>query len=131
MVYNLGYPTYELHHAGSEFVTKNTLQPYIDAVVHATLIDGIEQQATAFRSGFEEVLSIDTLEYFHEDELDILLRGTQEQWSVEKLNECVCFSHGYSRQSKQAQWLLEVLAELDGIQQRRFLQFLTGTVSHI
>lgn len=72
---------------------------------------------------------MESLEYFHEEEIDILFRGTQEQWSVEKLNECVCFGHGYSRQSMQAQWLLEVLAEMDGHQQRLFLQFLTGESS--
>lgn len=94
--------------------------------MNATLIDGIEHQVAAFRSGFEEVLPVESLEYFHEEEIDILFRGTQEQWSVEKLNECVCFGHGYSRQSMQAQWLLEVLAEMDGHQQRQFLQFLTG-----
>ncbi|GMH39269.1 hypothetical protein BSKO_07167 [Bryopsis sp. KO-2023] len=122
-----GYPEYELRQINSEFVTKATLQAYIDTVVNATLVEGIEHQVSAFRVGFEEVLLLDSLDYFYDDEFDILLRGTQEKWTVEKLNECVSFSHGYTRQSEQAQWLLEVLAEFDGCKQRRFLQFLTGS----
>jgi len=123
-----GYDDYPMAYSkGEEFVTDKTLQTYIDSVVSATLLEGIQGQISAFREGFETVLPIKMLEMFYVDELDLLLRGTQGCWAVEELAECVNFSNGYSPVCDQARWFLEILSELDEEQRRSFLQFLTGS----
>ena len=53
--------------------------------------------------------------------------GTVERWSVEYLAEVLKFDHGYTAQSPPVRFLLEVLAGLDGVEQRRFLRFVTGS----
>lgn len=112
---------------GSEFVNGTNVGRYIDSVVSGTLQEGVETQICAFREGFESVIPVKMLEIFYEDELDLLLRGTQGCWTIEELSESVNFSHGYSPLCDQARWFLEILSELDDTQRRSFLQFLTGS----
>ena len=122
-----GCVEYELREKGNQSIVRtSTLELYIEAVVRATLHDGIESQMQAFREGFEEVFPLDVLDCFYEDEMDVLLRGVQERWTVQKLADCVKCNHGYTAQCQQVQWFLEVVAELKGLDQRRFVQFVTG-----
>jgi E3 ubiquitin-protein ligase TRIP12 len=55
------------------------------------------------------------------------LAGTGEAWSAEYLAETIKFDHGYTSQSAPIHFLLEVLCEMDGVEQRRFLRFVTGS----
>ncbi|CAD7704724.1 unnamed protein product [Ostreobium quekettii] len=123
-----GYVDYELREKGGQSIVRtSTLEQYIDAVVKATLHDGIELQVQAFREGFEEVLPLEVLDCFYEDEMDVLLRGVQEPWTVQKLADCVKCNHGYTAQCRAVQWFLEIVSELRGMDQRRFVQFVTGS----
>jgi len=123
-----GYVEYELREKGGQSIVRaSTLEQYIDAVVKATLHDGIELQVQAFREGFEEVLPLEVLDCFYEDEMDVLLRGVQEPWTVQKLADCVKCNHGYTTQCRAVQWFLEIVSELQGMDQRRFVQFVTGS----
>ena len=129
-----GHPEYELIAGGGELaVSASNVGDYIEAVVNATLSDGIRGQMKAFRSrfplqpnplylphlrldfqvpglpvllqailiasfcrdGFGEALSLDTLKCFHEDELEAMLCGQGEQWTVEMLTDALKFDHGY------------------------------------
>jgi len=122
-----GYPEYELVEGGAErLVEEHNLGAYIDAVVDATLGSGIEAQLTAFREGFNEVFPLDTLACFYEDEIETLLCGSGERWSVQGLADSIKFDHGYMPSSPVVRCFLEVLAELDAADQRRFLRFVTG-----
>ncbi len=46
--------------------------------------------------------------------------GTGERWSVEQLQDSIKFDHGYTSQSTAVRHFLEVLAELDALDQRRW-----------
>lgn len=46
------------------------------------------------RGGFEEVLSLNTLRCFHEDEIEAMLCGQGEKWTVDLLTEALKFDHG-------------------------------------
>lgn len=126
-----GYEDYPLsdgdQSSNSDFVHEANLQSYINSVVASTLLEGIEAQVKAFKDGFQSVLPLEMLEIFYDDELDLLLRGSQGCWTVEELSESVHFSHGYSPLCDQARWFLEILSELDEQQRGSFLQFLTGS----
>jgi len=123
-----GYPKYELCPGGADVtVTTSNLRQYIDAVVDATLGSGVVTQVEAFRTGFNAIFSLSSLEYFYEDEIEAMLCGTGEAWTAEGLSAVIKFDHGYNATSAPIIALLEVLAELDAVDQRRFLRFVTGT----
>ncbi|PSC70280.1 E3 ubiquitin-ligase UPL3-like isoform A [Micractinium conductrix] len=123
-----GQPAYPLHPEGAEVpVTAANLRQYLDAVVEATLGGGVQAQVSAFRAGFEAIFPVDNLAAFYEDEIEAMLCGTGEAWSPSFLAEVIKVDHGYTLQSPPVRALLEVLSELDAVEQRRFLRFVTGT----
>eukprot|EP00887_Chlorella_sp_A99_P008099 scaffold12.g8099.t1 len=124
-------------------VTAANLREYIDAVVDAVLGSGVAAQVAAFREGFNAIFPLSTLSSFYEDEIEAILCGTGETWTVERLAEVIKFDHGYTSQARLClhaaritpacpacctvvRHFLEVLAELDAVDQRRFLRFVTG-----
>ena len=46
------------------------------------------------RDGFGEVFPLHSLNCFHEDELEAMLCGAGETWTVEMLAETLKFDHG-------------------------------------
>lgn len=56
---------------------------YVEAVVDATLGSGISSQVAAVREGFSEVFDVDSLGCFFEDEIETLLCGSGEHWTVQ------------------------------------------------
>ena len=123
-----GFPKYELCPGGADVaVTTSNLRQYIDAVVDATLGSGVSSQVEAFRTGFNAIFPLSSLTPFYEDEIEAMLCGTGEAWTAEGLGAVIKFDHGYNATSAPIIALLEVLAELDAVDQRRFLRFVTGT----
>ncbi|KXZ47851.1 hypothetical protein GPECTOR_32g463 [Gonium pectorale] len=123
-----GQPDYPLREGGADMVvsTAEQLNEYIEAVVDATLRSGVAAQLAAFREGFNEVFSLSTLSLFHEDEIEVLLCGSGERWTMQVLSEAIKFDHGYTASSQPVRFLLEILSELDTADQRAFLRFVTG-----
>lgn len=123
-----GDSSYELKPGGSEVpVTSANLAEYINAVVDATLGEGVAVQVEAFCAGVNGIFPISSLTPFFEDEIEAMLCGTGEAWAVGGLAEVIKFDHGYTASSPPVVALLEVLSELDPLDQRRFLRFVTGS----
>ncbi|KAM7475155.1 hypothetical protein LguiB_022398 [Lonicera macranthoides] len=120
-----GYPDYILK-PGNENVDVNNLEDYISLVVDATVRTGIVRQIEAFRSGFNQVFDISTLQIFSPMELDYLLCGRRELWEPESLVDHIKFDHGYTAKSPAILNLLEIMGEFSPEQQRSFCQFVTG-----
>uniref|UniRef100_A0A1J3H294 HECT-type E3 ubiquitin transferase n=1 Tax=Noccaea caerulescens TaxID=107243 RepID=A0A1J3H294_NOCCA len=120
-----GYPEYILR-PGDEIVDINSLEEYISMVVDATVKRGVARQVEAFRSGFNQVFDITSLQIFTPSELDYLLCGRRELWEAETLAEHIKFDHGYTAKSPAIINLLEIMGELTADQQRAFCQFVTG-----
>jgi len=120
-----GYPEYILR-SGDEIVDITNLEEYISLVVDATVKRGVTRQIEAFRSGFNQVFDITSLQIFTPSELDYLLCGRRELWEVETLAEHIKFDHGYNAKSPAIINLLEIMGELTADQQRAFCQFVTG-----
>jgi len=122
-----GYPEYELKPGGADMeVDESNLQEYLDAVLDATLGSGIEAQMKACREGFNEVFDLKSLDCFYEDEVETLLCGSGEHWTVQGLADSLKFDHGYTGSSPVIKCLLEVLSEMEVAEQRKFLRFVTG-----
>ncbi|CAN8276728.1 unnamed protein product [Cochlearia groenlandica] len=120
-----GYPEYILR-PGDEIVDINSLEEYVSLVVDATVKRGVTRQIEAFRSGFNQVFDITSLQIFTPSELDYLLCGRRELWEAETLSEHIKFDHGYTSKSPAIINLLEIMGELTADQQRAFCQFVTG-----
>ncbi|KAL6517434.1 E3 ubiquitin-protein ligase upl3 [Orobanche minor] len=125
-----GYPEYILK-PGYENVDISTLGDYVSLVVDATVGIGIMPQMEAFKSGFNQVFDISTLQIFSANELDHLLCGRRELWKAESLVDHIKFDHGYTSHSPaiiNAAFLklLEIMGEFTAEQQRAFCQFVTG-----
>lgn len=64
--------------------------------------------------------------YFYQ--LEQLFCGSlTEVWDVKMLMECCRPDHGYTHDSKAVKYLFEILSSYLGEDQRRFLQFVTGS----
>ncbi|CAA3000435.1 E3 ubiquitin- ligase UPL3 [Olea europaea subsp. europaea] len=120
-----GYPEYVLEQ-GDKNVDINSLEDYISRVVDATVGTGILRQMEAFRSGFNQVFDISTLQIFSPTELDYLLCGRRELWKAETLVDHIKFDHGYTAKSPAIVYLLEIMGEFTPEQQLAFCQFVTG-----
>lgn len=92
----------------------------------ATVKTGILRQMEAFRTGFNQVFDITTLQIFSPHELDYLLCGRRELWEAETLVDHIKFDHGYTAKSPAIVNLLEIMGEFTPEQQRAFCQFVTG-----
>ncbi|XP_051145635.1 E3 ubiquitin-protein ligase UPL3 [Andrographis paniculata] len=120
-----GYPEYILK-PGNDNVDVSNLGDYVSLVVDATVGAGIRRQVDAFRSGFNQVFDISTLQIFSPNELDYLLCGRRELWKAETLVDHIKFDHGYTSKSPAIANLLEIMGEFTPEQQRAFCQFVTG-----
>ncbi|PKU64336.1 E3 ubiquitin-protein ligase UPL4 [Dendrobium catenatum] len=122
-----GYSDYVLSSAtNSEMLNIHNLEEYVSLVVDATIKDGISRQVQAFRSGFNEVFPLKSLQIFTEDELERVLCGEQETWTFSELLDHVKFDHGYTASSPPVINLLETIQEFECNERRAFLQFVTG-----
>lgn len=124
-----GYMNIELKKGGKDIpVTLDNLEEYLQLVVHWNLVEGVSRQFEAFREGFESVFPLSTLQSFYPEELEQLFCGSlTEVWDVKMLMECCRPDHGYTHDSKAVKYLFEILSSYLGEDQRRFLQFVTGS----
>ncbi|KAG9453348.1 hypothetical protein H6P81_006252 [Aristolochia fimbriata] len=122
-----GYSDYKLA-CGHDYnmVNINNLADYVSLVVDATVRSGIIRQLEAFKSGFNQVFPLTSLQIFTEDEFERLLCGEKDTWVSGELLDYVKFDHGYTASSPPIVSLLEIIEEFECDQRRAFLQFVTG-----
>ncbi|CAI7994466.1 E3 ubiquitin-protein ligase TRIP12 [Geodia barretti] len=124
-----GYPDIELKPGGKDVaVNIHNLDEYLKLVVDWTLVRGVARQVEAFKEGVASVLPLSSLHTFYPSEMDMLLCGANHQkWDVKELMDCCRPDHGYSHDSATVQNLFEVLSTYDTLEQRQFIQFVTGS----
>lgn len=122
-----GHPEYILKETEeNSLVNIDNLEEYVSLVVDATVKSGITRQMEAFRTGFNQVFDISSLQIFSPHELDYLLCGRRELWEPESLADHIKFDHGYTAKSPAIVNLLEIMGEFTPEQQHAFCQFVTG-----
>lgn len=122
-----GYPDYPLKPGGNNILVNiDNMEEYVSLVVDATIKIGVMSQLEAFRTGFNQVLPLSSLQIFTENELDYLFCGVRNLWVAETLTDHIKFDHGYTAQSSPILNLLEIMVEFTPTQQQAFLQFITG-----
>jgi len=123
-----GYPDIELIENGSNVeVTNWNVEEYLKEIINFTIGKGVNKQIEAFRKGFNSVFPISNLSIFDNEELVLLFGGSEnEDWSYENLINCVHADHGYTMDSPQIIYLVEVMSEMTDTEKRDFIQFVTG-----
>jgi E3 ubiquitin-protein ligase TRIP12 len=122
-----GFPDYPLKPGGNNILVNiDNMEEYVSLVVDATIKTGVMSQIEAFRTGFNQVLPLSSLQIFTENELDYLFCGVRNLWVAETLTDYIKFDHGYTSQSPPILNLLEIMVEFTPSQQQAFLQFITG-----
>ena len=97
-------------------------------MVHWTLVEGVSRQMEAVWAGFKSVFPLSYLSLFFPEELENLFCGIgQSVWDIKTLMECCRPDHGYTHDSKAVKFLFEILSSYTADEQRRFLQFVTGS----
>lgn len=124
-----GHPTIELKKGGRYLVTKlENLDQYVELLRHWTLTEGVRRQMEAFKTGFESIVPVHYLRIFYPEELDSLFCGSGYQnWDVRMLMDACKTDHGFSHESVQIKYLFEILSSYNAEEQRKFLQFITGS----
>lgn len=118
----------ELRPGGRDItVTAENVEEYVHEVFDAIIGKGAMLQAKAFREGFSKVFPITDLAAFSADELVMLFGNSDEDWSLETLQEAVKADHGYNIESRVIRDLLEIMSEYDATTRRHYLQFITGS----
>ncbi|KAF8449163.1 hypothetical protein L210DRAFT_3609574 [Boletus edulis BED1] len=118
----------ELRPGGRDItVTSENAEQYIHEVLDAIIGTGARPQAKAFREGFSKVFPISDLQAFSADELVMLFGNSDEDWSVETLNEAIKADHGFNGESRSIRGLIELMSTFDMTTRRDFLQFITGS----
>uniref|UniRef100_A0A0N5B744 E3 ubiquitin-protein ligase n=1 Tax=Strongyloides papillosus TaxID=174720 RepID=A0A0N5B744_STREA len=128
-----GNDSFELIKGGkNKLVTKDNVSQFVKLVTHWILKEGIISEMEAMKNGFEAIINVNKMKIFYPEELGLLVGGVNpiandEFWEIETLKKAFKPDHGYSHDSTQVKWLIEMLFEFDGENRRKFLQFVTGS----
>lgn len=124
-----GYSSIELKKGGKSLQTKlENLDQYVKLLRHWTLSEGVRRQMEAFRAGFESIVPLNYLRIFYPEELDVLFCGSGYQcWDMRMLMDACKTDHGFTHESIQIKYLFEILSSYNADEQRKFLQFITGS----
>jgi len=106
-------------------VTNDNKFEYVKLITDLKMTKEISNQIHAFNEGFHELIPLDLISVFNEQELELLICGLPEL-DVSDLRMNTEY-RGYQASSTVIQWFWKILAELSQREKAMFLQFVTGT----
>ena len=112
-------------------ITNNNRQEFVDLYIHYLLDTAVVRQYEPFKRGFFTVCGGNALSLFRPEEIELLVRGSDEPLDVTSL-QAVAVYEGWSLKSKGEQdqvvmWFWEAFAQADVKLQRKILGFITGS----
>ncbi|KAG5519307.1 hypothetical protein PMAC_001932 [Pneumocystis sp. 'macacae'] len=123
-----GFPDIHLVNNGDDkTVTIHNIGEYINLIIDFTIGKGVREQINAFRDGFSSVLPYSSLTLFTPEELSMLFGQGKEDWSIETLTDSIKADHGYNMDSRSIQNFIDILSNMNTVERRQFLQFITGS----
>uniref|UniRef100_A0A8V5GUJ4 E3 ubiquitin-protein ligase NEDD4-like n=2 Tax=Melopsittacus undulatus TaxID=13146 RepID=A0A8V5GUJ4_MELUD len=112
---------------GSEImVTNDNKREYIDLVIQWRFVNRVQKQMNAFLEGFTELLPIDLIKIFDENELELLMCGLGDV-DVNDWRQHTIYKNGYCPNHPVIQWFWKAVLLMDAEKRIRLLQFVTGT----
>ncbi|XP_016894200.1 E3 ubiquitin-protein ligase NEDD4-like isoform X5 [Cynoglossus semilaevis] len=117
----------DLKPSGSDMVVTNcNKQEYIDLVIQWRFVNRVQKQMNAFLEGFTELIQIDLIKIFDENELELLMCGLGDV-DVNDWRQHTIYKNGYCPNHPVIQWFWKVVLLMDAEKRIRLLQFVTGT----
>ncbi|KAG7498162.1 E3 ubiquitin-protein ligase NEDD4-like isoform X5 [Solea senegalensis] len=117
----------DLKPSGSDMVvTNNNKKEYIDLVIQWRFVNRVQKQMNAFLEGFTELILIDLIKIFDENELELLMCGLGDV-DVNDWRQHSVYKNGYCPNHPVIQWFWKVVLLMDAEKRIRLLQFVTGT----
>ncbi|KAK2705171.1 E3 ubiquitin-protein ligase NEDD4-like [Artemia franciscana] len=107
-------------------VTSENKHQYINALLESRFVTRTESQMDEFRQGFHEVVPIEKIVIFNENELELLLCGTNEV-DVNDWKENTVYTGGYFKKHKVIVWFWKAVLSFTSEERLKLLQFVTGT----
>jgi len=107
-------------------VTASNVVRYIHLMANHRLNTQIHAQSMAFLRGFQDLIRIEWVKMFNEEELQMLISGSKEGLDIADLRANTAYSGGYSDSHQVIRWLWQTLSEFDADQQASFLKFVTS-----
>ncbi|XP_073671886.1 E3 ubiquitin-protein ligase NEDD4 isoform X2 [Paramisgurnus dabryanus] len=118
---------HELKPGGAEIVINNiNKKEYIHLVMQWRFVDRIQRQMTAFKEGFYELIPLDLIKIFDENELELLMCGLGDV-DVNDWRENTKYKNGYNPNHPAIVWFWKTVLLMDAEMRIRLLQFVTGT----
>ncbi|KAE8284975.1 E3 ubiquitin-protein ligase NEDD4-like [Larimichthys crocea] len=117
----------DLKPSGSDLVVTNeNKKEYIDLVIQWRFVNRVQKQMNAFLEGFTELILIDLIKIFDENELELLMCGLGDV-DVNDWRQHTVYKNGYCPNHPVIQWFWKVVLLMDAEKRIRLLQFVTGT----
>ncbi|XP_047436244.1 E3 ubiquitin-protein ligase NEDD4a isoform X3 [Mugil cephalus] len=118
---------HELKLGGAEIVVTNeNKKEYIHLVMQWRFVNRIQKQMTAFKEGFFELIPLDLIKIFDENELELLMCGLGDV-DVNDWRANTKYKNGYCSNHVVIQWFWKTVLLMDAEKRIRLLQFVTGT----
>ncbi|XP_038072350.1 E3 ubiquitin-protein ligase NEDD4-like isoform X2 [Patiria miniata] len=119
--------TTELKPNGDEIpVTNLNKREYTQLVIQWRFVNRVRKQMSAFMEGFLDLVPLDLLKIFDENELELLLSGLGDI-NVNDWRTNTAYRGGYHPNHIVIQWLWKAILSFDTEMRSRLLQFVTGT----
>jgi ubiquitin-protein ligase E3 C len=107
-------------------VTRENRLEYIMLVAHFRLTRQIRRQADAFFDGLAEIIDPRWLRMFNQQELQVLLGGTDAPVDVEDLRQNASYGGLYDDHQPTIELFWQVVASFDQNERRKLLRFVTS-----
>ena len=106
-------------------VTEDNQPEFLQRVAEYRLVDRIKHQIGAFLTGFSEVIPLDLMKIFDEQELELLISG-QPDINVDDWQKNTKYQ-GYTVESAPVQWFWKCVRAMPPEKCAKMLQFVTGS----
>ncbi|XP_062860944.1 E3 ubiquitin-protein ligase NEDD4-like isoform X2 [Trichomycterus rosablanca] len=118
---------HELKPGGADIIiTDDNKKEYIHLVMQWRFVNRVQKQMSAFKEGFYELIPLDLIKIFDENELELLMCGLGDV-DVNDWRENTKYKNNYGPNHAVIQWFWKAVLLMDAEKRIRLLQFVTGT----
>ena len=111
-------------------VTNANRREYVDLYVRYCLETAVARQFEPFKRGFFTVCGGNALSLFRPEEIELLVRGSEEPLDVTSLRMAAVYDGWNCRKAEEestVEWFWETFGEASAKDQRKLLSFITGS----
>jgi ubiquitin-protein ligase E3 A len=117
----------ELKEGGQDIpVTNDNREEFVQLYLNYAMNTSVARQYNAFRAGFMNVCDGKPLRLFQPEELELLIRGSEEL-DFEELEAVTRYDDGFEEDSATIRFFWEVVHEMKLPDQKKLLEFCTGS----